>query len=44
VYAKTDDYWKALSYVERALDIRQRSLPPNDPYIIDVKENIEFVK
>ncbi len=38
------EYSKALSYFERALDIWQRSLPPNHPDLKDVKESIEIVK
>jgi hypothetical protein len=38
------DYRKALSYYERALDIRQRALPPNHPSIKTVIESIEIVK
>jgi hypothetical protein len=38
------DYSQALSYYERALDIRQRSLPPNHPDIQSVRKSIEIVK
>ena len=38
------EYSKALSYFERALDIRQRSLPLNHPDLKDVKQWIEEVK
>jgi hypothetical protein len=38
------EYSKALSYYERALDIRQSSLPPDHPHLKNVKENIEIVK
>jgi hypothetical protein len=38
------EYSKALPYYERALDIWQNSLPPNDPYLKIVKDNIEKVK
>jgi hypothetical protein len=38
------EYSKALSYLERALDIQQRSLPANHPSIKNVKEGIEIVK
>ncbi|CAF3984775.1 unnamed protein product [Adineta steineri] len=36
------DYSKALSYFERALDIKQRTLHPNHPSIRNVKESIEI--
>jgi hypothetical protein len=38
------EYSKALSYLERALDILQRSLPASDPELKDIKECIEIVK
>jgi hypothetical protein len=38
------EYSKALSYFERALDIRQRSLPPNHPDLQSVAKNIEIIK
>jgi hypothetical protein len=44
VYDNMDEYSKALSYYERALDIFQASLPPNHPSIKTVKESIEIVK
>jgi tetratricopeptide (TPR) repeat protein len=43
-YSNMGDYSKAHSYYERALDIWQRTLPPNHPSIRDVKESIEIVK
>ncbi len=39
-----DEYSKAFSYYERALNIRQRSLPPNHRSTKNVKESIEIVK
>ncbi len=46
VLIKTDQgkYTQALSYYERALDIEERSLPPNHPRIKIVKQSIEIVK
>ncbi|CAF0938550.1 unnamed protein product [Adineta steineri] len=44
VYYNTKDYSKALSYYERALNIKQRTLPPTHPSIKSVKESIEAVK
>ncbi len=38
------EYSKALPYFERALDIFQRSLPPNHPDIENVRVGLEFVK
>jgi hypothetical protein len=38
------EYSKALSYLERALDIKQRSVLPNHHSIKNVKESIEIVK
>ncbi|CAF4318699.1 unnamed protein product, partial [Adineta steineri] len=35
---------KALSFFERALDIRKRSLPPNHPDLESVRKSIEIVK
>jgi Tetratricopeptide repeat len=44
VYDHMGEYSKALSYLERALDIWQRSLPPNHPNTKNVREDIEIVK
>jgi tetratricopeptide (TPR) repeat protein len=44
VYYNLGDYSKALAYLERALDIKQRALPPNHPSIKSVKGSIEIVK
>jgi len=39
-----NDYLKAISYFERALNIWQRSLLSNHPHLEDVRESIEIVK
>jgi hypothetical protein len=44
VYKNMEEYSKALSYLERALDVRQRSLAPFHPDIESVRQGIEIVK
>jgi hypothetical protein len=39
-----DDYSKALSFYERAVDIRQRLLPVNHPDLLRYKKNLEVAK
>jgi len=39
-----EEYSKALSYLERALAINQRLLPPNHSAIENVRQSIEMVK
>ncbi len=38
VYDNMGEYSKALAYFEHALDISQRSVPPNHPNIQDFRE------
>jgi hypothetical protein len=44
VYNNIGEYSKALSYLERALDILQSSLPPNHPTIKTVQKKYRIYK
>ena len=37
-------YAQALSYMERVFHIRERSLPPNYPRILNILKGIDFMK
>jgi tetratricopeptide (TPR) repeat protein len=44
VYYGTGEYSKALSLYEKALAIRQKSLPPNHPRLRQWIKNLEYIK
>jgi tetratricopeptide (TPR) repeat protein len=44
LYQSTGEYSKALSYHEKALKIRQQSLPPNHPQLQIYGKSLEDIK